>query len=159
MSANLTMSVGLWWACPIRQVLFGSIWPPWLILIPAGSGFDTALVQANHHHRSFPLRSPNGHRTNHRKTQETFLGGCHHRSRPRRRCRIRLLVRVFRHPSFTELKYADRTRSRYGVHLKSCKPKHPPYPSFDKYTDFTPFLVQKQEEFYYKLEQAKQAES
>ena len=30
---------------------------------------------------------------------------------------------------------------------------------FDEYADSDPFLVQKQEEFYYKLEQAKKAES
>jgi len=32
----------------------------------------------------------------------------------------------FRHPYFTELKHIDRTRFRYGVHLKSCKPGNPP---------------------------------
>ena len=155
----LTMSVGPWWGCPIWQVLFAPIWPPWLILThlalastPHSSKQTITTVHSLSH-------SPNGHRTNHRKTQEAFLGGPHHRSRPRRRCRIRLLVRVFRHPSFTELKYAHQTRSRYGVHLKSCKPEHPPYLSFDVYTDFNPFLVQRQEEFYYKLEQAKKAES
>jgi len=26
------MSVGQWWGCPIRQVLFAPVWPPWLIL-------------------------------------------------------------------------------------------------------------------------------
>jgi len=57
------------------------------------------------------------------------------------------------------LKYADQTRFRYGVHLKSCKPEHPPHLFFDEYADSDPFLVQRQEEFYYRLEQAKKAES
>ena len=91
--------------------MFVSICLLWLSLTHLRpSQADTRLKQ-NHHHHPLLLHLPNGHCSYHRKTQETLLARPHHLSRPRNRCRVRLLVCVFHHPPFTELKHTDQKRA------------------------------------------------
>jgi len=92
----LTKSAGAQWGFPIRQVLFALVCPQWL---NPSSDLDTQFKQTTTTVLSSSTR-PNGHCSHHRKTQETLLGRPHHRSRSWRRCRVRLLVRVFLTPVF-----------------------------------------------------------
>ena len=153
----LTMSVSLQCGYPIREVLFAPVWL--LVAELSRRALGSPSVQANHHHRPSP--------STHQMAIAPITGKLRKRFWVDLTTALGLGVGagyaywfVF---SDTRLSPSRSilTRRALGmgftsraVRQNTCRILY-----FDECADSDPFLVQKQEEFYYRLEQAKKAES
>ena len=153
------MSVSQWWGCPIRQVLFAPVWS-----LVAGPSRGTLARTPHPSKQTTTIVHPS---STHQMAIAPITGKLRKRFWVDLTTALGLGVGagyaywfVF---SDTRLSPSRGMLTRHTSGMESISRAVSPSTCnilfFDEYADSDPFLVQKQEEFYYKLEQAKKAES